>query len=169
MGRADGMKPATQHRIQLGRRLVDYRLVRSRAARKLRIRVGPLGVEVIQPHARNGEDVSSFLAANAAWIFDQLERVERFRGVHRPVQHRAGEILFRGEPTQVRIEATHTRARGNIVDFVDGEIVVRRGIGSQTPRRAASRTGCEGRPVPGSRATLPSSPRAWGSAHNECT
>ena len=127
------MKPATQHRIQLGRRLVDYRLVRSRAARKLRIRVGPLGVEVIQPHARNGEDVSSFLAANAAWIFDQLERVERFRGVRRPVQHRAGEILFRGEPTQVRIEATHTRARGNIVDFVDGEIVVQRGIGSQTP------------------------------------
>jgi hypothetical protein len=33
----------------------------------------------------------------------------------------------------VRVETTETRARGNVVDFIDGEIVVRRGTGSQTP------------------------------------
>ncbi len=126
------MKPTTQYRIRLGGRPVEYRVVRSMAARRLRIRVGPHGVEVVQPDARNGADVPTFLAANAAWILDQLERVKRLRGIRRPVQCRVGEILFRGEPTQVRIEATDTRARGNRVDFVDGEIVVRRGVRSQT-------------------------------------
>jgi len=127
------MKAATQHQIRLGGRRVDYRVVRSRTARKLRVRVGPNGVEVVQPAARNGEDVSAFLDRNEAWIRDQLQRVERLRSVRRPAQRRVGEILFRGEPTQVRVEATETRARGNLVDFIDGVIVVRRGAGSQTP------------------------------------
>ena len=125
------MKAATQHQIRLGGRRVDYRVVRSRTARKLRVRVGPNGV--VQPAARNGEDVSAFLDRNEAWIRDQLQRVERLRSVRRPAQRRVGEILFRGEPTQVRVQATETRARGNVVDFIDGEIVVRRGAGSQTP------------------------------------
>lgn len=127
------MKASTQHQIQLGGRRVDYRVVRSRAARKLRLRVGPNGVEVVQPAARNGDDVSAFVDRNGAWILDQLERVERLRSVRRPEQRRIGEILFRGEPTRVRIETTATRARGNLIDFIDGEIVVRQGAGSQTP------------------------------------
>src|SRR5258706_10613212 len=118
------MKPATQHRIRLGDRHVDYRLSRSKAAHKLRVRVGPNGVEVAQPEARNGEDVSAFLRANASWILDQLERVEQLRSIRRPVKRRVGEILFRGESTQVRIEATGTRALGNLVGLVDGAIVV---------------------------------------------
>src|SRR6266542_1919257 len=127
------MKAATQHQIRLGGRRIDYRVVRSRAARKLRLRVGPNGVEVLQPFARNGEDVSTFLDRNEAWLLDQLQRVERLRSVRRPAQRRLGEILFRGEPTQVRVETTETRARGNLVGFIDGEIVVRRGARSQTP------------------------------------
>ena len=145
------MNAATQHQIWLGGRRVDYRVVRSKAARKLRLRVGPNGVEVVQPAARNGEDVSTFLDRNEAWILDQLQRVERLRSVRRPAQRRLGEILFRGEPTQVRVETTETRARGSLVDFIDGEIVVRRGGGSQTPAarslenwlRKQARTGIE--------------------------
>lgn len=127
------MKAATQHQIQLGGRRVEYQVVRSRVARKLRVRVGPNGVEVVQPAARNGEEVSAFLDRNEAWILDQLRRVERLRTVRRPAQRRVGEILFRGEPTPVRVETTETRTRGNIVGLIHGEIVVRRGAGSQTP------------------------------------
>jgi predicted metal-dependent hydrolase len=129
----DAMKVVTQHQIQLGGRRVDYQVVRSGAARMLRVRVGPNGVEVVQPAARNGEDVSAFLEGNAAWILDQLQRVEELRSLRRPAQRRLGEILFRGETTQVRVETTETRARGNLVDFSDGVIVVRRGVGSRTP------------------------------------
>lgn len=127
------MREITQHQIQLGGRRVDYHVVRSRAARKLRLRVGPNGVEVVQPAERNTEEVSAFLDRNGAWILDQLQRMERLRSVRRPEQRRVGEILFRGEPTRVRIETTRTRAHGNTVVFVDGEIVVRRGTGSRTP------------------------------------
>ena len=87
----------------------------------------------MQPAERNGEDVSAFLDRNGAWILDQLKRAERLRGVRRPIQRRAGEILFRGAPTQVRIEATESRVHGNSVTHADGKIVIRKGSGSRTP------------------------------------
>lgn len=127
------MKVATLHHMKLGRRPVEYRVVRSKTARKLRLRVGPNGVEVVQPAERRTQDVAAFLDRNAVWILAQLKRVERLRGVRRSEQRQVGEILFRGEPTQVRVETTATRARGNGVAFVDGEIVVRRGAESRTP------------------------------------
>lgn len=130
------MKAATQHQIRLGGRRVDYRVVRSTAARKLRVRVGPNGIEVVQPAARNGEDVSAFLDSNEAWILDQLQRVEQLRSVRRPEQRRAGEILFRGEPTRLRIETTGARVRGNAINFANGEIVIVRGDGSRTVARS---------------------------------
>jgi predicted metal-dependent hydrolase len=124
---------ASQHQIQLDGRCVDYRIVHSRTARRLRLRVGPNGVEVVRPTTRTIEDVSAFLGRSEAWLREQLKHVERLRGVRRPSQCRVGEILFRGQPTHVRIELTSTRARGNRVDLADGDIVVRRGAGSQTP------------------------------------
>ncbi len=127
------MKVATQHEIKLGGRRVDYRVVRSSAARKLRLRVGSNGVEVLQPIGRTSEDVSAFVYMNGTWIMDQLERAERLRSLRRPTQYKTGEILFRGEPTRVRIEATPARSRGNVVDFLNGEIIVRCGVGSRTP------------------------------------
>jgi hypothetical protein len=127
------MKAATQHHVRLGGRRVDYRVVRSTAARKLRVRVGPAGVEVVQPATRSGEDVSAFLNRHEDWVLDQLRRVEGLRGVMRPEQRRVGEMLFRGEPTRVRIETTLARRRGNAIRFADGEIVIERGRGSHTP------------------------------------
>ena len=127
------MKSSTQHRIRLGGRVVDYRVVCSKVARKLRVRVGPDGVEVVQPILRNGQEVPEFLVANARWVVEQLNRAEQLRRLRRATRRAAGEILFRGEPTRVRIEATTSRAAGNVVRLVDGEIVVSRGAGSRTP------------------------------------
>jgi predicted metal-dependent hydrolase len=121
------MKTSSQHQIRLGGRMVDYRLVESKAARKLRVRVGPDGVEVVHPASRNGEEACEFLVANGCWVLDQLDRAERLRRVRRPVQCVAGQILFRGEPTRVRVETTLSRSTGNLVRVVDGEIVVSRG------------------------------------------
>ena len=133
MGRADAMKTSTQHRIRLGGRVVDYRVVRSKAARKLRVRVGPDGVEVVQPIARNVEDVPEFLMANGRWVVEQVDRAERLRFARRMTRLACGDILFRGESTRIRIETTTTRAASNIVRLLDGEIVVYRGPGSRTP------------------------------------
>ncbi len=133
MGRADGMKSSTQERIQLGSRVVDYRVVSSKAAKRLRVRVGPDGVEVVQPVSRKRQDVREFLAANGHWVVEQVDRAERLRHLRRAPRRPSGEILFRGEPTRVRIEATASRAAGNAVRLIDGEIVVSRGAGSRTP------------------------------------
>ena len=101
MVRADAMKTSTPYRIRLGGRLVDYNLVQSKAARKLRVCVGPDGVEVVNPASRSREAASEFLLANKNWVLDQLDRAERLRKVRRPADRAAGQILFRGEPTRV--------------------------------------------------------------------
>ena len=131
------MRSATQHQIRFGPHLIEYRIVRSKAAAKLRVRVGPNGVEVVQPAARNGQDVSAFLRRNEVWILDQLQRVERLHSVRGPQERPAGEILFHGEPVQVRIEAMGTWARASSIAVADGQIVIRRG---RAPRTIVSRS-----------------------------
>jgi len=81
---------------------LDYRLVRSKAARKLRVRVGLAGVEVVQPEARDTGEIEEFLLAHGERIIGQLERIERFRSVRKPQRNGTGEILYRGTPTPVR-------------------------------------------------------------------
>jgi len=132
MGPADAMKSSTLHHIELGGRVVDYWLVRSKTARRIRVRVGPDGVEIVEPISRNCQDVPDFLAANARWVVDQLDRAEQLRGLRRATRREGREILFRGEPTLIRVEATISRAAGNVVRLVDGEIHVSRGAGSRT-------------------------------------
>jgi predicted metal-dependent hydrolase len=127
------MKAAKEHQIQLPGRQVTYRLRSSRTARKLRVRIGPNGVEVVQPLGRGSEDVAAFLDRSKTWIVDQLQRVERLRGIRRPERSSIGELLFLGKPTKVRVDTTKTQARGNFVELIGHEIVVRRGAASKTP------------------------------------
>jgi predicted metal-dependent hydrolase len=127
------MRNSTRQQIQLGGRVVDYRLVQSDAARKLRMRVGPDGVEVVHPMGRNREEVSGFLIANERWVLEQLDRAERLRNLRRPMSPAEGQILFRGEPTRVRVEPNHSRRIGNFVQLVDGAIIISYGPHSRTP------------------------------------
>lgn len=126
------MKTGTVHRLQIGEHRLDYRVVRSTAAKKLRIRVRPDGIEVVQPSARNGEDVSAFLERNKRWILDQVRRMERFRYIRRPEARRNGAVPYRGTLTRVRVVSTRSRANASSVRLVDGEIVVRRSASSTT-------------------------------------
>jgi predicted metal-dependent hydrolase len=123
---------STPQRVRIGNRVLEYRLVRSKAARKLRVRVGPNGVEVIQPYTRNGEELSDFLAKNSEWIVTELKRVEKLRSVRKRLPSRVGEILYRGESTPIRVKRTVTRANGNAVRWLNGELVVSVGPCSRT-------------------------------------
>jgi predicted metal-dependent hydrolase len=126
------MGGATQHQVLIRGRRIVYRLRASRSARKLRVRVGFNGVEVVQPVNRTKADVAAFLDENAEWVADQLERVDHLQGV-RLTERRRGEILFRGERTPVRIERIFSNSRGNLIRLVKSEIVVQRPSGSRTP------------------------------------
>jgi predicted metal-dependent hydrolase len=131
-GRSVPMDVVDHCQIELGGRRHEYRLIASRSARKLRVRVGLDGIEVVRPVSRSDDDVASFLDQNEKWILDQLQRVERLRKIRLP-ERQLGEILFRGDRTRVRIEETQAKSRGNLVNLVGSEIVVRRGSGSRTP------------------------------------
>ena len=127
------MRTASHHQIELAGRRVDYRVVASRAALKLRVRVSLNGVEVVQPVGRTTGDVLSFLHANGPWIIDQLRRTERLQKIRVP-ERRKGELLYRGEErTPVRIEDRRDWRQGTRVDFVDGEIVVQRSTSIASP------------------------------------
>jgi len=127
------MKTSTQHRIQLGGRRIDFRVVPSATTTQLRVRIGPAGVEVVKPSERDDEDVRSFLRRRQDWVLEQVRRVARLPSIVTPEQRPHGEILFRGEPTLVRIMGTNTRARANSVAHERGEIVIGRGPESRTP------------------------------------
>lgn len=133
MGRADAMKAATQHLIRLSGREVSYRLLISTAGRKLRIRVGPEGVTVVKPRERTCDEVKDFLIDHQRWILDQVDRLQRLRGLRRPEEKVVGEILLRGQPTRVLLKRVNTRARGNHTRLEGNEIVVQTGENSRTP------------------------------------
>ena len=126
------MRPSTQRQILLRGRCIEYGVVVSKAAGRARIRIGPGGVEVVQPISVGDEDVSSFLRRNETWVLAQIDRVASLRGMRRSERYPLGEILFRGEPTPVRVEFVETKIRGNVVSLTDGEIIVRRGLNTRT-------------------------------------
>ena len=129
------MRASTQRRIVLRGNRVDYQVVVSKAARQSRLRIGPAGVEVIQPVGVGDAEASTFLRRNESWVLAQLDRVSRLRTLRRPARRPLGEMLYRGEPTAVRVEIAAIKARGNFVRLSEGEIIVRRG--PETRTRAA--------------------------------
>jgi predicted metal-dependent hydrolase len=133
MARADASSSSARKQIRLGGRLIGYRIVRSKAARKLRVRVGPTGVEVLHPANRNEDEAARFLIANERWVLDQLDRAEHLRSLRRPVYTVGDQILYRGEPTRVRVEANQSLSQGNTVRLIEGAIIVFQGPNSQTP------------------------------------
>ncbi|HEY4884101.1 MAG TPA: SprT family zinc-dependent metalloprotease [Myxococcales bacterium] len=122
----------TTNTIEIGGRRVEYRVMVSPTAQKLRVRVGANGVDVIQPRGRSGEEVCAFLIENREWLQQQLDRAARLRSVScRPVS-RAGQILFKGSPTEILLTETPRRIRSNLVRLDAGKLIVVRGRESVT-------------------------------------
>jgi predicted metal-dependent hydrolase len=129
------MAAAPSPTITINGREVAYRLVRSKTARKLRVRVGPRGVEVVQPAGRTPEETSAFLRSSSDWIASQLERVERLGHLRRPQRVQTGEILYHGNPTPVRVEI-HSHRRGPNRVLHDGStLVIVCGAGPTAPAK----------------------------------
>lgn len=127
------MKATTLESIDLGGRKLDFRLIHSPGARRLKVRVGLAGVEVMQPREREVEEIKAFLFSHGEWILSQLKRVDQLRSVRKPRQKDCGEILYRGVPTRVQTEESARRQRTNKVIFEQGYFVLVRGQSSCTP------------------------------------
>lgn len=126
-------KATSEACLTLDGQILKYRVILSRQARKLRIRIGPKGVEVISPRARNVDEIEGFVTRHQNWISTQLQRLESFRGIRRSQHHDIGQILLRGTPTSIRIEMTPRNKRRNTIRQEEAGIVIETGREPQTP------------------------------------
>jgi predicted metal-dependent hydrolase len=121
-------------------REVEYRLRLAKSARKLRIRVGVGGVDVIRSEMGDAHDAETFLQANGQWVLAQLDRVSRLQAARRVRRVDAGTMLFRGESMAVIVEETPHPRRSNRVERRNGALAVVTGQGARsTPAKSLER------------------------------
>lgn len=127
------MKAAATQHVTIDGHPIEYRIALSKTAKKLRVRVGPGGVEVVKPQARDIECINDFLLSNGPWILDQLKRIEQFKSIRRPRTSTSGTILFRGDPIPVLVELRENRKGANQVRLDEGRILITRTGQTSTP------------------------------------
>ena len=131
------MNAAVQKSLMINSERVPYRRLTSKAARRLRIRVGMDGVSVVRPLDRSIQEANQFLQKHQEWVDDQLRRVEKLRGVRKSKGELRGEILFQGVRLPVRNEIVPGWRGPNRI-FIDGKaILVKRG---ERPKTAISQS-----------------------------
>jgi predicted metal-dependent hydrolase len=102
---------------------VAYNLRRSARARRLRITVGPGGVEVVAPLRMRDADIAALVGHNRAWIDAKLGALQRVLAAH-PGSARlidGSTMLYRGQPIQLRVRAG---ARPQVREGGDIEVTV---------------------------------------------
>ena len=127
------IRKSSSDTITLHNKKVNYRLFPSKTGRKLRVRVGPNGVDVIQPIDRTKEEVNTFLFTQEQWILSQIKRIASVKSIRRPVPANVSQIMYRGKPTDVRVKFIEGRKEQNKVIFENGTLVIHTGSGSRTP------------------------------------
>jgi predicted metal-dependent hydrolase len=118
------MKLLARDSTEINGKRIEYRRVHSDSAKKLRIRVGVNGVDVVQPRGRQTKEVEQFVEANGPWILGQLQRVECLSSIRRTRTTVKGSFLFRGISTPVRIEhQAQRRGPSRVVESEEGLVI----------------------------------------------
>jgi predicted metal-dependent hydrolase len=132
MALAETIRTTETHRILLNGEEVEWRLVRSPRAKKLRIKVGLDGVVVVLPEGRDDREATAFISNQRAWVAEQLVRVRQLRALRRPSARNDEHILFRGETVAVQVVRSQTWRAPNKVSIEQSGITVTCKPGSKT-------------------------------------
>jgi predicted metal-dependent hydrolase len=124
MALAETIRTANQNRLLLDGQEVEWRLVRSATAKKLRIKVGPVGVIVVLPKGRDHREASAFVNSQRAWVAEQVARVRQLNALRRPFVRENEPILFRGDTLTVRVVRSQTWRAPNKVAIEHDAITV---------------------------------------------
>ncbi|MBY4897226.1 M48 family metallopeptidase [Cupriavidus sp. AU9028] len=133
MALAEANRTDAPQRLLIDGQEVEWRLVRSAAAKKLRIKVGPDGVKVVLPEGRDSREAAAFVADNRAWVAEQLERTRKLQAARRSEKREDGCIAFRGEIVAVRVVRPDEWRAPNKVMLDNGAITIICAPGSKTP------------------------------------
>lgn len=133
MALAEAIRPVVMTRLDLGgEQPVDVRLLPSKTAHKLRIKVSLDGVAVVVPAERTADEARRFVQEHAGWVNEQRARLRAMQGVRKPQSTKQGEILFRGEPHSVQVVHDAQWLASNRVRVGDGVITITCGPASKT-------------------------------------
>lgn len=133
MAVARAIRPVVISRLDLGgEQPVEVRLLSSKAAHKLRIKVSLDGVAVVVPAERTIDEARCFVQQHATWVNEQRARLGAMQGVRKPQSTTQGEILFRGEPHSVQVVHDAQWLAQNRVRVEDGVITITCGPASKT-------------------------------------
>jgi predicted metal-dependent hydrolase len=132
MASAETIREAEPHRLLLDGQEVEWRLVRSPRAKKLRIKVGLDGIVVMLPEGRDDREATAFISNQRLWVAEQLVRVRQLHGLRRPSVRDHEHILFRGNAVAVRVVRSQTWRAPNKVAIELGVITVTCKSGSKT-------------------------------------
>jgi hypothetical protein len=134
---AEAIKAPVLNRVLLCGREVEYRLVSSGKAKHLRIRATLNGLEVVLPRDRGFDEVEPFLLANERWVIEQLARIRRYGHIRKQQSKLAGQILFRGHTTPIRVEYARRNRGANKVSLeLDGFVLVQTSGSKTNPARS---------------------------------
>jgi hypothetical protein len=129
----EGFQQTVLQHIQLNGQEVEYRVVHSKTASKLRIKVSLDGVHVVLPKSREHEEVLSFLRENGTWVTEQLDRAKRLSRVRRPERSTHGQLLLRGEALRIRVNRIRNWQGPNRVALNETMLVITCGSSTRTP------------------------------------
>ena len=124
MTSANAVAVATLHSVLLDGQLVACRLLPSASASKLRIKVGPDGIDVVLPDGRAEHEGLAFVVENQAWVLTQLDRARQLRAARRPTLRLQGQMLFRGQTLPVRVIRSAHWSAPNKVALADDAICI---------------------------------------------
>lgn len=133
MALAEKIRTAEPQRILLNGQEVEWRLVRSPTAKKLRIKVGLDGVKVVLPEGRDSREAVAFVADNHVWLAEQLERTHKLLAARRPEKRADGCIAFRGDDVAVRVVRSDGWRAPNKVALDSGAITITCASHCKTP------------------------------------
>lgn len=119
--------------VHIGGREVPCRLLWSKTATRLRIRVKREELEVVLPVGRDAEEGLAFVRSHEAWVVEQLDRARRMVALRRPERWPRGHVLLLGQliPVQVK-QLAQWRAPPKVAKE-DDRITVTCGTSPRTP------------------------------------
>lgn len=129
---AKTIRTAEPHRFLLDGQEIEWRLLRSQTAKKLRIKVGLDGVVVVLPEARDARDALAFVSDQRAWVVEQLTRIRKLQTLRRPPARGEEHIQFRGDRVPVQVVRSSTWRASNRVAMENGTITVTCKLDSKT-------------------------------------
>jgi predicted metal-dependent hydrolase len=115
---------------------LPYQIRRSRRARRVRIVVGPGGIEVVAPQGVGKGEIAALLAAHADWIRRKTTALRQALAAHPgPARLAAGgKIMVRGSPRDLVVAATD-RARARLEAGDPVRVMLPGGLDEETRER----------------------------------